>query len=1299
MDLPHLHRAGLPAGAYPLPDGGEVTTFRPGSHNNDTTAALLFANPYAMHRRPVSDYDAWWQQYRQRFLAPSGLLESSLMPLGMNLLMRNSMPIITQGLVQLGLQTKLGLFLGSTAVLSAVISGATTLYRLLGPRRGDDSPLKNWAVGILFSFPSMLLGMGALRRWNFGQTVLQDALLEVPQALVSVAIGMGIEFFNESAGSQLTVGERFKIEFIEGATAMLAGRLSGHLGRPLLNRLTLASPVVRHQPTSTDDCDVSTTSSAPPPFVPDRSLTPLMLMAASDGRRGRRPLFSGGKPLRPYQREMLAGLSRDIEGKVSPWLGLSSPPQTGKSDMIPRIIELLRFHFIWGPETRIYILTSARVITDQVVKDLTSGLPSHEIGRFDGRPGRAIRRITVCSIPAMARNLKLFPPTEETVLINDEGITTQTGSCRRIYTHFGLGQMVREGKKLVLRPRTGNGLVIGLAGTAGGLFGYHKSGALDLMTSVRDGWIRPLEGEPIHLRDVTTQKRRGHGERMIWWRATRQNALRLADVYDQKIRGRFANSLIYVPTIRHGRLLTETLQKRFGPNAAHVVHSQMSEEEYQATMERWRKSGGALISVRMLSRGFRATGVQAIFHTYQTSSPELFVQRTGRAWGIAEGSELPPLFILEAIWERRPLYTNLARLLCLVDYPATRLDSRDVPALLREIGIRKEQEAAVAAAIDRGEVEPAIRGIPVSPSWKQVAGRAVESAGGVEDTARKTGLTRAKVRALSQGVLPVSLAEVKTLATLLGGEEGAAGIWSDQWRAVLEEVLRGSRDLRATLRGELAEWARGSGSPLERAHALAKILSRHYATKIRKGPTLERDRVIACFQEALEGLEAAIQKRGGEATTAIVPLDVAQRAHEIYCRDLLAGGLRPSLGQFEMRMYRGAGSEEIRRLVLAAGLQFEVKAKLIESAIWGAFRWALREMRPRLMAARRGEGPPVRISQVSALAYGRYCQILRPDEFRPNAEYFARLTKGKGADPKLLELMRRRGVEKREIVEIDREGARAAFREALGKMRRAIQIGRGPDGTNRVSAGQVGDRARGIYIAKLPTGSPHPTPKGFRSLVHSAGRGYAQPDPEVVALLKSAGIEKKETPKVDDERMVASFRQALEELRPAIERGRRGEGRRIFPQPVATRACAIYCAASPAGEKRPTAQPFHRAALGSKKVPAVTALLAEYGVEKQSSVRLDYDRVREAYRQVLEEMRGEIERGNRPGGQPVPLSRVGRRAWEFYVAGLPADQPRPAEDALVAVARYEEEYRDEALMEMLGGAGLLRKTGRRRPAT
>lgn len=71
---------------------------------------------------------------------------------------------------------------------------------------------------------------------------------------------------------------------------------------------------------------------------------------------------------------MLAGIKRDLESEASPWLGIASPMQTGKSTLTKPLIPMLEQ--LHGPDTRF--------ITEQLIQDLLGDRDPTQVGRLDG---------------------------------------------------------------------------------------------------------------------------------------------------------------------------------------------------------------------------------------------------------------------------------------------------------------------------------------------------------------------------------------------------------------------------------------------------------------------------------------------------------------------------------------------------------------------------------------------------------------------------------------------------------------------------------------------------------------------------------------------------------------------------------------------------------------------------------------------------------------------------------------------------------------------------------------------------
>lgn len=533
--------------------------------------------------------------------------------------------------------------------------------------------------------------------------------------------------------------------------------------------------------------------------------------------------------LRGYQSRMLGALESDIQGETAPWLGLAAPMQTGKSYLIGPIIAQVRRKF--GPRARIIVLSSARVITDQLLKDLV-GRVEEPVGRFDADCKETRQNLIVASAMALSRHLEEFSPESAAILVNDEAYSTQAPTFRKIYEHFGMGEVRRSEGASFLVPREGKGLVIGLSGTGAGLAGYHISHQMNLSEAIELGAIRQMIGERIAVDLASEEKGRSSEGAMIWWLPTRENAEALAEIYAEKIHASRPKSLVFVPTIRHGELFLEALGRRFGDKVGRLVHSRMSDEEFFDSLGEWRENGGPLVSIKRIGRGFRATGADAVFHTYQTSSPELYAQRTGRAWGKTSG-EQPDLYVLEVAWNRRSSFANLARLLGLVDYPGPKVSSRNLQRFLKEDGERQERRKDLEESVKRGAVSPIFVGIPMVEGWRQEFKAVLERAGGVSALSEASGVGVEILSGFALGALPLRMRDVSALSNFLGGRERAASVWLNSWHSAVEEMIGGRLRLNDRAERELLAWRESwrdlsaAGAVDQASAELERILSKN----------------------------------------------------------------------------------------------------------------------------------------------------------------------------------------------------------------------------------------------------------------------------------------------------------------------------------------------------------------------------------------------------------------------------------------------------------------------------------------
>ncbi len=628
--------------------------------------------------------------------------------------------------------------------------------------------------------------------------------------------------------------------------------------------------------------------------------------------------------LRHYQRDMLEALYNDVLEGTSPWLGLASPMQTGKSFLAGPAIQKLRAAY--GAEARFIVLSSAKVITRQVLDDLLEGFPASEVGVYDAHR-KEIKSITVASVYTLIRHLDAFSHKGPTILINDEAYFTQAPMYRKIYTHFNLGEIVSEGGREIMKPKAGNGLVLGLSGTGAGLEGYKLSEQLNILDAISLGWIRPMKGDRVVLTIESERKETVEDHDMIWWKATEQNAEALADIYDQKIFGQYRRSSIYVPTIEHAELLKTALRKRHGENHAFAVHSEMQSRGAEGSIDRnfdqviqhWETNGGAVISIGQLSRGYRGKGIDACFHTYQSSSVELFAQRTGRGWGGNPMETLPEYYVLEVAWDKKSRYANLARLLGLVDYPPRELYSREVSERMEKLKSRQAEKVALTAAVRTAKVVALFERVPLLQEWRRDFSQALDNVGGVNALAKMSGLSVEELTGYALGALPVHDRSVKALQGVMG--ENWTTRWADNWKSAALELREGLQSVEDSFSRDLINWAEAEAN----ASNLGVLLHRYFppskAKKLRGMSALIEELRSAEVLKTLDesALEKLIGRAKQELESQLSPLQKAILNRRIFAE-------KPELA-------KGLASEFDRVISAIGNVELNLKIALRREAI------------------------------------------------------------------------------------------------------------------------------------------------------------------------------------------------------------------------------------------------------------------------------------------------------------------------------------------------------------------------------
>jgi hypothetical protein len=519
--------------------------------------------------------------------------------------------------------------------------------------------------------------------------------------------------------------------------------------------------------------------------------------------------------------------------------------QTGKSHATVPIINRIGESF-----ERVVVLCDSRAAYAERRRALEATYGSDQVGQFSADV-KDPKLINVAMMQTLVNHLDKFSPDERTLILLDEAITTQQPTVRQILHHFGLGTVNTKAAARAKRPLTpkqlkrgkfippseSEHLLVGLSGTGGGLDGYHVVGRYDMLDAINDKRVRHLVGDQVSLGRaakyrVTFEEKKLVDDIQIWWRATSKNARVLAKVYFDRIyenpdtNGR---DMIFVPTIKHGDLLLNELKEEYverghgDADAAEAffgfVHSggnsiTRDESINDAEIDKWR-AGGALLSVAKLNKSFPATGTGAIFHTYQTTSDELFAQRTGRGWGNNSARDLSSLFVLEATWSRHQKFSNLAKLLGFVDYPKVRLDTRDLIDHIPQIRERVKAEKEMEAAIDSGAVAPMFQSVPLVMDWrtrfKQLAGRGSKR---IAEMARKSRIPEVYLQGFAQGGLPTRLAQVEAMAPFVGDLNAAIDNWADDWRGVIVHLTHGARIMTSNetvgaVPDELGRWKEG----------------------------------------------------------------------------------------------------------------------------------------------------------------------------------------------------------------------------------------------------------------------------------------------------------------------------------------------------------------------------------------------------------------------------------------------------------------------------------------------------------
>lgn len=573
-------------------------------------------------------------------------------------------------------------------------------------------------------------------------------------------------------------------------------------GTPLA--ISLAGPV------SAEEVYPSEAAEIPPVFsgliAQDRiGEAPLAaLRFASDPPRLSAPKSVGSAPpvtskpvLRPFVRDFIDEVERLTPLGGQRWLGFIAPMQTGKSKSIGPLIDRVGHKF-----ERVLVMTASDIATQQIHADLAARDPSRTTGRIDATH-KDLLDVTVASVWTLVHVLQEVPSDKPTLVVLDEAFHLQCQTLRKILTRLGVAEPNPENPRKIV-PATTDSLLVALSGTAAGLDpNCHVAGRLDMLDAIDQKWIRHTHGQRVFPKEIKTESKQVDSHEEIWWEATPENAWRLACEYRNHVAGKYRKNLIYAPTIKHAELLNEALQKICPEENFNLLHSRQSQKEQDAAYVGF-ECGGSLISVRKITRSYRAEDCGAVFHTFQSSSMEYFSQTTGRGWGQSDVGDRPPLFVLEACWDHRPVFSNLARLFGLTDYPdGDRILSDELIRRARQKQIRDEMDAGVLSEITAGRAHRLFADMPVARAWReafrefvaQVTPHLIDpqshqtSEDALEKLAKHTGLDVRFTSAYAQGALPIRIMHIHALWHFLEREEFGPGLSHDRLHQLLLNLL------------------------------------------------------------------------------------------------------------------------------------------------------------------------------------------------------------------------------------------------------------------------------------------------------------------------------------------------------------------------------------------------------------------------------------------------------------------------------------------------------------------------------
>jgi RNA polymerase sigma factor (sigma-70 family) len=317
-------------------------------------------------------------------------------------------------------------------------------------------------------------------------------------------------------------------------------------------------------------------------------------------------------------------IPRDRGYLISPW-------QTGKSFLAGFFAEMGREHL---PDKKTMFISPFKVITAQTIADLAKTF-SGSVSVIDSTTKDPSGDVVVASAYTLKNVLGDINPEEFGLVIVDEANFVLTPTWQNIMEHLGF--IDSEGKRIQTKGKFALG--IAAAGERGdgrhirNFFGDTLISARGFKWFIENGYLHDVIGleVPYGTSKEDWGKIEQEEETVVVMRNTPKNRARILSTYKRHLESRRA--MVFVESIAHAKALAKDFNRAYGAGYAAAITSDMDDQEVNETVHAYNNGFGAkvLVSIKKLAIGFRAMNTDGIIHGYQTTSWNLYAQRTSRA--------------------------------------------------------------------------------------------------------------------------------------------------------------------------------------------------------------------------------------------------------------------------------------------------------------------------------------------------------------------------------------------------------------------------------------------------------------------------------------------------------------------------------------------------------------------------------------------------------------------------------------------------------------------------------------------